>query len=154
MAAHGAFRLASVGLIYSYRGLTPPAGLLTSIRHGEAAGVIFFGGNISTTAQITDVISRLDQANASPHNPLRRLPLLLMTDQEGGLVRHLPGAPAQLGHGKLGYRETLAVSRTASWLLATYSPSEDFGEVTGERSAPGRRRNDLHHQSRPCRRRC
>jgi hypothetical protein len=43
--------------------------------------------------------------------------------------------------------EIPAVSRTASWCVATYSPREAFGEVAGERSAPGRRRNDLHHQS-------
>jgi len=47
-------------VIYSYQGLTPPAGLLNVIRRGEAAGVIFFGGNIAGTAQIAGVISRLD----------------------------------------------------------------------------------------------
>ena len=34
----------------------------------------------------------LQQANLSPANPVH-LPLLLMTDQEGGLVRRLPGPP-------------------------------------------------------------
>jgi beta-N-acetylhexosaminidase len=86
-------QLAGQRVIYSYPGLTPPARLLDLIRHGEAAGVIFFGGNIASTAQIAGVISRLDQANASLDNPLHALPLLLMTDQEGGLVRRLPGAP-------------------------------------------------------------
>ena len=86
-------QLAGQRVIYSYQGLTPPAGLLDLIRHGEAAGVIFFGGNIASTAQIAGVISQFDQANASPGNPLRALPLLLMTDQEGGAVRRLPGAP-------------------------------------------------------------
>ena len=38
--------------------------------------------------------SKLRQANASSLNPVR-LPLLLMTDQEGGQVRRLPGAPAR-----------------------------------------------------------
>ncbi len=80
-------------MIYSYQGLTPPASLLDLIRHGEAAGVIFFGSNISSRAQIAGAIHRLDRADASPANPLRRLPLLLMTDQEGGLVRRLPGQP-------------------------------------------------------------
>ncbi len=86
-------QLAGQRVIYSYQGLTPPAGLLDLIRHGEAAGVIFFGGNIGSTAQIAGVISQFDQANVNPDNPLRALPLLLMTDQEGGLVRRLPGAP-------------------------------------------------------------
>jgi beta-N-acetylhexosaminidase len=86
-------QLAGQRVIYSYQGLGPPAGLLDLIRHGEAAGVIFFGGNIASTAQIEGVISEFDQADASPGNPLRALPLLLMTDQEGGAIRRLPGAP-------------------------------------------------------------
>src|SRR5262249_48267582 len=78
-----------------YQGLTPPARLLDWIRNGEVAGVIFFGGNISSPAQIAGVIKQLDQANASTSNPMRAFPLLLMTDQEGGLVRRLPGRPVR-----------------------------------------------------------
>jgi beta-N-acetylhexosaminidase len=80
-------------VIYSYGGLTPPATLLSWIRHGLVGGVIFFGGNISSRAQIARVIKQLDQANASTTNPMRAFPLLLMTDQEGGAVRRLPGQP-------------------------------------------------------------
>jgi beta-N-acetylhexosaminidase len=86
-------QMAGQRVVYSYPGLTPPASLLHWIRHGEAAGVIFFGGNIASTAQIASVIRELDRANAAASNPLRRYPLLLMTDQEGGIVRRLPGAP-------------------------------------------------------------
>ncbi|PWI41683.1 glycoside hydrolase family 3 N-terminal domain-containing protein [Streptomyces sp. ICBB 8177] len=85
-------QLAGQRVVYSYPGLTPPAALLDAIRAGEVAGVIFFGENISSDAQITSVIGQLNQANVS--GPVR-LPLLLMTDQEGGEVRRLPGAPAQ-----------------------------------------------------------
>jgi beta-N-acetylhexosaminidase len=85
-------QLAGQRVIYSYGGLEPPAGLLRRIRHGEAGGVIFFAQNVSSPAQIAGVIAELDRANASPLNPVRA-PLLLMTDQEGGLVRRLPGAP-------------------------------------------------------------
>jgi len=86
-------QLAGQRVIYSYLGLRPPARLLYLIRHGEAAGVIFFSGNISSAAQIASVTKELQQADASSLNPVR-LPLLLMTDQEGGNVRRLPGAPA------------------------------------------------------------
>lgn len=79
-------------VIYSYAGLTPPSGLLRKIRHGEVAGIIFFGGNIESKTQIAAVITELEKADASSYNPIRE-PLLLMTDQEGGLVRRLPGAP-------------------------------------------------------------
>ena len=85
-------QLAGQRVIYSYSGLNPPAALLSLIRNGEAAGVIFFRGNISSPTQIRGVIRTLEAADASRSNPVRA-PLLLMTDQEGGEVRRLPGAP-------------------------------------------------------------
>ena len=84
--------MAGQRVIYSYKGLTPPAGLLSLISHGEAAGVVFFSDNISSRAQIRAVIQTLEHADASPQNPVQA-PLLLMTDQEGGKIRRLPGAP-------------------------------------------------------------
>ncbi|HEX4661474.1 MAG TPA: hypothetical protein VH307_29105, partial [Streptosporangiaceae bacterium] len=75
-------QLAGQRVIYSYSGLNPPAALLTLIRNGEAAGVIFFRGNISSPAQISRVITTLEKANASPRSNPVRAPLLLMTDQE------------------------------------------------------------------------
>ena len=85
-------QLAGQRVIYSYTGLTPPAGLLKLIRHGEVAGVIFFSGNVGSDAHLAEVVRQLQRANASSTNPVRE-PLLLMTDQEGGLVRRLPGEP-------------------------------------------------------------
>ena len=85
-------QLAAQRVVYSYPGLTVPAALLDRISAGQAAGVIFFGENISGDAQIAAVIRQL--ARAQRHSPVSA-PLLLMTDQEGGLVRRLPGAPAQ-----------------------------------------------------------
>ena len=85
-------QLAGQRVIYSYPGLIPPPALLRAIRRGQAAGVIFFTGNISSPAQLAAVSRELQQADASKRNPLRA-PLLLMTDQEGGAVRRLPGPP-------------------------------------------------------------
>jgi beta-N-acetylhexosaminidase len=85
-------QLAGQRIIYSYSGLTPPARLLRRIRNGQAAGVIFFAGNIASRAQIRQVAVELQQAALSKRNPVRE-PLLLITDQEGGAVRRLPGAP-------------------------------------------------------------
>jgi beta-N-acetylhexosaminidase len=77
-------------VIFSYPGLTPPASLLDQISAGEAGGVIFFGENITSLTQIAAVVAQLKEAqDASPV----RSPLLLMTDQEGGIVRRLPGEP-------------------------------------------------------------
>ncbi len=83
-------QLAGQRVIFSYPGLTVPASLLQQISAGQAAGVIFFGGNISSDAQIASVIQQLRAAQQQSPVPS---PLLLMTDQEGGLVRRLPGAP-------------------------------------------------------------
>ena len=87
-------QMAGQRVIYSYGGLRPPAKLLWLISHGDAAGVIFFSQNVSSRAQLTSVVTELEQADASPQNPVRA-PLLLMTDQEGGQVRRVPGPPLQ-----------------------------------------------------------
>ena len=111
LARLSAQQLAGQRVIYSYPGLTPPASLISLIRHGKAAGVIFFGQNISSGTQIAHVIRQLNQANASSLNPVRA-PLLLMTDQEGGQVRRLPGRPylseKQIGANPLAKAKVLA----------------------------------------------
>jgi beta-N-acetylhexosaminidase len=84
-------QLAGQRIVYAYGGLTPPPALLAAIRAGEAAGVIFFAPNVTGPAQLRGVIAELQRANAA--SPVRA-PLLMMTDQEGGLVRRLPGAPS------------------------------------------------------------
>ncbi len=83
-------QLAGQRVIFSYAGLTPPASLLEQISAGVAGGVIFFGANITSLEQIAAVCAQLKEAHEA--SPVRS-PLLLMTDQEGGLVRRLPGAP-------------------------------------------------------------
>jgi beta-N-acetylhexosaminidase len=77
-------------VIFSYPGTTPPASLLDQISAGQAGGVIFFGENITSLSQIAAVIQQLKAAHDA--GPVRS-PLLLMTDQEGGIVRRLPGEP-------------------------------------------------------------
>ena len=107
-----AAQLAGQRVIYSYPGLTPPASLLRWIKEGEVGGVIFFSQNISSEAQIASVIAELNHANASPRNPLRKDPLLLMTDQEGGEVRRLPGEPV-LSEKQIGESARPAAARAA-----------------------------------------
>jgi beta-N-acetylhexosaminidase len=83
-------QLAGQRIVYAYAGLTPPASLLRAIRAGEAAGVIFFANNVESAAQVRGVAAQLQRAAAAS---AVHAPLLLMTDQEGGEVRRLPGAP-------------------------------------------------------------
>jgi beta-N-acetylhexosaminidase len=103
-------QLAGQRVIGSYPGLTPPASLFTDIENGQLAGVIFFGENISSQTQIAGVITQLRQAQAQ--SPVQ-LPLLLMTDQEGGLVRRLPGAPA-LSEKQIGQSSDPAAAAAAA----------------------------------------
>lgn len=95
-------------VIYSYPGLVPPESLLARIRAGEAAGVIFFGENVSSLEQIAGVVRQLRDAAAQ--SPVRE-PLLLMTDQEGGQVRRLPGEPF-LSHKDVGQAADPATTAT------------------------------------------
>jgi len=103
-------QLAGQLVIYSYRGLKPPTRLLQKIAAGEAAGVIFFKDNIASASQIRGVIRELDQA--ATQSPVK-VPLLLMTDQEGGLVRRLPGAPVLSEKQVAGARNPLSAASSA-----------------------------------------
>jgi beta-N-acetylhexosaminidase len=131
-------QLAGQRVIYSYQGLQPPDLLLNKVRSGEAAGVIFFAGNISSRTQIRGVIAKLQRAAAQ--SPVKA-PLLMMTDQEGGLVRRLPGAPRlsekQIGaspHPRSGARQAgrgagLNLKRTA--LNVNLAPVLDVYRTSG-----------------------
>jgi beta-N-acetylhexosaminidase len=87
-------QMAGQRVIYSYTGLEPPSELLWLVRHGRAAGVVFFADNIRSRAQLRAAVHALDLADQSSGNPIHA-PLLLMIDQEGGQVRRLSGAPLQ-----------------------------------------------------------
>ena len=89
-------------VIYSYNGLTAPPDLLNLIRHGQVGGVIFFSFNVSSQAQLRGVIAQMIAANSASTNPARQYPLLLMTDQEGGLVRRLPWAGPSQSEKQIG----------------------------------------------------
>lgn len=103
-------QLAGQRVIFSYHGLTPPASLIARIKAGEAAGVIFFADNISSDHQIAGVVAQLERA--AQRSPVST-PLLLMTDQEGGLVRRLPGEPT-LSEKQVGASAHPASSATAA----------------------------------------
>ncbi|GAB3978330.1 hypothetical protein GCM10029978_070750 [Actinoallomurus acanthiterrae] len=77
-------------VIFSYSGPAVPQPLLDQVRAGTAAGVIFFADNVTGLDQIASVIRRLEAARRAGPVPA---PLLLMTDQEGGRIRRLPGGP-------------------------------------------------------------
>ena len=107
-------QMAGQRVIYSYSGLSVPASLLRLIRHGDVGGVIFFGANISSRAQLTVVIAQLTAANAAATNPARAYPLLLTADQEGGLVRRLSWAGPDESEAQIGASVAPAVAAAAA----------------------------------------
>jgi beta-N-acetylhexosaminidase len=125
-------QLAGQRIIYAYRGLTPPKSLLARIRKGEAAGVILFGPNIASRKQLRAATNALQAANRQ--SPVDA-PLLTLIDQEGGLVRRLPGAPiasekqiGQLQHGQTAVREAgvaTAANLTAAGINVNLAPVLD-----------------------------
>lgn len=107
------WQLAGEHLLATYGGLTPPSGLLTKLCRGQFAGVFFTGGNISSNTQIAGVVAQLKRASACSANPLRNYPLILQTDQEGGEVRRLSGAPF-LSEKEIGESSNPAAAASAA----------------------------------------
>src|SRR4051794_38616549 len=106
-------------VIFSYSGPAVPQSLLDQIRAGTAAGVIFFTDNVTGLNQIASVIRRLEAARRA--GPVRA-PLLLMTVQEGGRIRRLPGGPVmpqkEIGAASDSLAAASRAGETAGRLLA------------------------------------
>jgi beta-N-acetylhexosaminidase len=83
-------RLAGERIVVGLSGTAVPARLRAAIGDGHLAGVVLFGANFPSRAAGRQLISQL-QAIRRP--PALRDPLLIMVDQEGGLVKRVSGAP-------------------------------------------------------------
>ena len=87
-------------LVPTVPGLTAEDGGAELIRRYHLGGVIYFGQNVRDAAQVAALSAGLQQAARSqpPH-----LPLLIGTDQEGGIVSRLAGVttvfPGQMAAG-------------------------------------------------------
>lgn len=89
-------RLAGLRIVTGLRGTSISPGLREAISDGRVAGVVLFSENIPSRAPGRRLVARL-QAILRP--PQLRDPLLIMTDQEGGLVKRLGGAPSVSAQG-------------------------------------------------------
>ena len=83
-------RLAGQRLVAGFEGRHPPHAVKRMIRRGRVAGVILFSDNLGSSAHARRLIRRL-QAIRRPKG--LRDSLLVMIDQEGGVVKRLSGAP-------------------------------------------------------------
>jgi beta-N-acetylhexosaminidase len=83
--------LAGERIVLGFGGAQVPPRVAAAIRSGRAAGVVLFADNLPSRAAGRRLIAEL-QAIRRPR--ALRDPLLIMVDQEGGLVKRLDGAPA------------------------------------------------------------
>jgi beta-N-acetylhexosaminidase len=83
-------QLAGQRLVVGFPGTEPPAAVRAMVREGRVAGVILFAENLPSRAAGRSAIARLQ---AIPRPARLRDPLLVMIDQEGGLVKRIDGAP-------------------------------------------------------------
>jgi beta-N-acetylhexosaminidase len=131
-------QLAGQRTIYSYHGLLPPPDLFDRIRSGRAGGVIFFGENVQSASQIKAVVNQLQAAAMS--SPVR-LPLLIMTDQEGGIVKRLPGEPVlsakQMGASPNNVAVTRREGRLGGLNLLSGGINVNLAPVLGVFRQPG-----------------
>ncbi|MBS1870559.1 MAG: beta-N-acetylhexosaminidase [Actinobacteria bacterium] len=86
-------------IVVSLPGTTVPDALARQVRRGEVAGVILFGRNVASRTQLRTLTARLQAERRRGPAALRDLPLLVLIDQEGGLVKRLPGAPSRSAAG-------------------------------------------------------
>jgi len=87
----GDARLVGQRIVSGFEGTSPPAALRRRIRSGRLAGVILFADNSDSRAG-AERLARELQSIPRPRG--LRAPLLVMVDQEGGLVKRLPGPPS------------------------------------------------------------
>lgn len=113
-------------MVLAYDGLEPPPGLRLRIRRGEAAGVIVFARNIRSVPQLRATVRGLQ---AIPRPPGTRVPLLVMTDQESGPVRRIPGAPADSAAQTHGAGAARADGRATARTLRAAGVNSDLAPV-------------------------
>jgi beta-N-acetylhexosaminidase len=84
-------QLAGERIIVGLSGTSVPAELKQAIRHGDLAGVVLYAGNFPSRAAGRRLVSQLQ---AVPRPRGLQAPLLILLDQEGGLVKRVDGAPS------------------------------------------------------------
>lgn len=84
-------QLAGQRIVIGFAGAEAPAAAVRMIREGGVAGAIFFADNLPSRAAGRRLVRRLQ---AIPRPAGLRDPLLVMVDQEGGLVKRIDGAPS------------------------------------------------------------
>jgi beta-N-acetylhexosaminidase len=88
-------QLAGERIVVGLPGTSISEGLRTAVREGRVAGVVLFAANFPSRAAGRRLIAQLQRIKRPPK---LRDPLLIMVDQEGGLVKRVGGAPTASAH--------------------------------------------------------
>ena len=129
---------AAYHVIYSYPDLTIPSQLKSLVSAGKVGGIILFGENVdsSLASKIADLQKLYSQSSAYAGKPL-----LILTDQEGGQVKRLPGSPtlSEKDIGASSSRSTAATttSKQAAAALAAYHNNGNLAPVADVFRFPG-----------------
>lgn len=130
--------LAGLHVIYSYSGTTPPAELTTLIEDGLVGGVILFGNNVDSSLPATIKSWQTAYANSPAYIGS---PLLIMTDQEGGKVRRLPGGPTDsekaIGESSDPEQAASQAGSDAAAALGAYNMNVNLAPVLDVFRTPG-----------------
>jgi len=115
-------------MVFGFSGTDPPPALVRRIRRGEAGAVVLFSANVPSPAAARRLVGRLQ---AVPRPPALDVPLLVMIDQEGGLVRRLDGPPARRASeiGRAGPAAARAAGRATGRFLAGVGVNVDLAPV-------------------------
>ena len=84
--------------VVAMNGTSPSPALLARIRRGEVGGIILFGANVESRAQLVRSVAAMQRAARTSGRP----PLLIAADQEGGEIRRLSWAGPALATSELG----------------------------------------------------
>lgn len=110
----------------SYVGPVPPDAFVARIRRGELGSVILFAGNVTRGVAVTrKVVDGLQKAAKAGGNP----PLLVMVDQEGGIVKRLPGPPDRAARAMSSVKVARAQGEATGALLRKAGVNFDLAPV-------------------------
>jgi beta-glucosidase-like glycosyl hydrolase len=125
-------------VIYSYNGATPPSELDTLITNGLVGGIILYGDNVNDNLP-SYVEGWQNTYKNSPS--YAGSPLLIMTDQEGGEVKRLPGGPTlsekQIGESSDPQSAASQAGSQAASALGAYNLNSNLAPVLDVFRTPG-----------------
>jgi beta-N-acetylhexosaminidase len=121
-------QLAGARVITGFQGRHPPPALREMISAGQVSGVILFDENVGGQRSVRELTSELQ---AIPRPAALDEPLIVAVDQEGGLVRRLPGPPKpaakEIGARGAGFAER--IGRVTGESLASMGVNVDLAPV-------------------------